>query len=71
LLFTIQLIYLKFNRPYPWICRSRFRSVGVATQLYTWRCGAQMSLVARDFSSPKRQDMEKDGEDQLDRSREK
>ena len=56
LIFPIQLIHLNFNRPYLWICRSRCRSFGVATQLYTWRCGALMSLVARDFSSPKRQD---------------
>jgi len=56
LIFPIQLIYLKCNRPYPWICRSRFSSVGVATQLYIWLCGAQMSLVTRNFSPPKRQD---------------
>jgi hypothetical protein len=55
LIFPIQLIFLIFNRPYPWIFRSRCSSVDVVTELYTWRCGAQMSLVARDFSSPKRQ----------------
>jgi hypothetical protein len=56
LIFPNQLVCLKFNWPYPWIFRNRCSSVDVSTQLYTWRRGVQMSLVARDFSSPKRQD---------------
>ena len=56
MIFPIQLICLKFNWPYPWIFRSRCSKVGVVSQLYTWRCGAQLSLVARYFSSQKRQD---------------
>jgi len=48
-MFPIQLIYLEFNRSYPWIFRNSCSSVNVAIQLYTWRCGAQISLVARNF----------------------
>ena len=56
MILPIQLIRLKFNRPYPGIFRSRCGSVGLASELQTSQCGAQIFLVARNLSFPERQD---------------